>query len=352
MLAWLAIAICQVSAFTKGFDLSSVAAMEQQEKVSWYNTNGQKQPIETILAANGMDTVRLRLWTGSQYNVNYILPLAQRFTRAGQNIFLDLHLSDTWADPTHQTTPKGWSTTSLSTLSSQVRNHVSSTLLSLHAAGVHPSLLSLGNEIRSGLLFPLGRISNNDFSSAATLWAAARAGVSDAVAKGAPKPQVMIHLDNGWDRGTMEWWFRSLFATGKVKTSDVDVFGFSFYPFFGAGATLANLKASLNSLAGTYKKPLYVAETNWPTQCSGTKLSAGYAVNAEGQSQWVRDVVKTVQGTANGLGAGVFYFEPGFVNNTSLGSPCQSATLFQADWKTWPNTQAKAFSSVNMFAGV
>ena len=34
-----------------------------------------------------------------------------------------------------------------------------------------------------------------NFTQLATLWAGARQGVSDAVAAGVPKPQVMIHID-------------------------------------------------------------------------------------------------------------------------------------------------------------
>ncbi|KAF2218519.1 family 53 glycosyl hydrolase [Elsinoe ampelina] len=337
------------NAFSKGFDLSSTAAMEQAERVTWYNTNGQKQSIEAILGANGMDSIRLRLWTGSQYGVNYVLPLAQRFSKQGYKIFLDFHLSSTWADPAHQLTPSGWSTTSISSLSTSVRNHVSSTLKAFHAGGVDLSMISLGNEIRSGMLFPLGKINNDDFNNVATLWAAARAGVNDATSAGVKKPQVMVHLDNGWDQGTMTWWFKGFFGTGKVKTSDVDALGFSFYPFFGSGATTSNLQKSLNTLASTYKKPLYVVETNWPTACSGKTMSANFPLTTAGQKQWVQSVVKTVQAVPNGLGAGVYYFEPGFVNNTALGSACESATLFQADWKTWPNTKATAMTSVNMF---
>jgi len=71
---------------------------------------------------------------------------------------------------------------------------------SFSEAGVDLALVSLGNEIRHGLLWPTGyvdvdtepasaRIAN--FTNLATLWAAARNGVRDAVASGVPRPQVM-----------------------------------------------------------------------------------------------------------------------------------------------------------------
>ena len=257
-----------------------------------------------------------------------------------------MHLSDTWADPDHQAIPSAWSTTSVSGLASELRTYVSSTLKSFNAGGVKLEILALGNEIVGGMLFPLGEISSNDFTNFATLWAAARAGVDDAVASGVTKPQIMIHLNNGWDKATLTWWFQGLFGTGIVTASDVDVFGFSFYPFYGTDATISNLQSALEALASTYSKPMYIAETDWPNSCSGVDLSESYPVSAAGQTEWVQDIITTVQGVKNG--AGIFYWEPAFINDTSLGSDCTSAILFDVNWNS-PHTQATALSSVNMY---
>jgi arabinogalactan endo-1,4-beta-galactosidase len=137
-------------------------------------------------------------------------------------------------------------------------------------AGIDLSIVSLGNEIRNGMLWPLGQVSVDvepesarvqNFTNLAILYAAARDGVRDAVASGVYKPQVMIHIDNGWNLTLQERWFGALTATGKVKTSDWDIFGFSFYPFYGTAATFANLKNSLNTIAEKYNKPIHVVET-------------------------------------------------------------------------------------------
>lgn len=116
-------------------------------------------------------------------------------------------------------------------------------------AGVDLSIVSLGNEIHNGMLWPLGEASPDieplsarvaNFSNLATLWAAARNGVRDAVADGVAAPQVMIHIDDGYNLTLQENWFSALTGTGKVTTSDWDVFGFSFYPFYGTAATLVS----------------------------------------------------------------------------------------------------------------
>jgi arabinogalactan endo-1,4-beta-galactosidase len=225
--------------------------------------------------------------------------------------------------------------------------------------------VSLGNEIRHGILWPTGyvdvdtfptsaRIAN--FTSLATLWSSARKGVDDAVKAGTKKPAIMIHIDDGWNKTLQLSWFEALTGSGKVKVSDWDVFGFSFYPFYGTAATLPNLKETLDAVAIKYQKPVHVVETDWPAICDGAtapELSdTAVPVSVAGQTEWVRDIVAVVKGVAGGWGKGVNYWEPTWLNNTGLGSACQDAILFSADWSGWPNKiVGYSRSSVDMFAG-
>jgi arabinogalactan endo-1,4-beta-galactosidase len=185
-------------------------------------------------------------------------------------------------------------------------------------AGVDLALVSLGNEIRNGMIWPLGRVSVDlepqrartaNFTGLATLYAAAREGVRDAVAAGVHAPQVMIHIDNGYNLTTQQRWFEALTATGKVKTRDWDVIGLSFYPFYGTGATLKNLKDTMTWLAKKYSKPIHVVETDWPAICTGedapTLSEPSIPASAEGQLEWGRKVLKIVKGLPNGLGQGI-----------------------------------------------
>ncbi|KAK1075655.1 hypothetical protein LTR74_000063 [Friedmanniomyces endolithicus] len=361
--------------FYKGHDLSSLKILEDGGAV-YVDTERDNitRPAEDILGDGGMNTVRLRLWVYPKapydggyyesYGLNYTIPLAKRFHDKGYKIYLDYHFSDYWADPSKQATPEEWPTT-LHPLASTLRDYVSSTLVDFHNAGVDLALVSLGNEIRHGMLWPLGEVDVDiqpasarvaNFTNLATLWAAARNGVRDAVACGVQKPQVMIHIDDGWNLTLQETWFSSLTATGQVKTSDWDIFGFSFYPFYGTAATLANLKTSLIALAYKYNKPLHVVETDWPDICNGAtapELSEpSIPISVAGQIQWVHDIINVVKSVPRGLGRGVDYWEPTWLNNTGLGSACQDTILFSADWSKYPKVTGYSRDSVNMFKGV
>ncbi|KAI9644952.1 hypothetical protein NHQ30_006987 [Ciborinia camelliae] len=354
------------SFFYKGHDLSSLLMLEEGGAI-FKDTlkNNATRPAEAILGDGGMNSVRLRQWVnpvGGTYGLEYNLKLAKRMQEQGYKIYLDLFFSDSWADPNKQPTPAGWPT-ELEPLSETLRRYVKDTLVSFENAGIKLDIVSLGNEIRDGMLWPLGYIDFNiqpmtslyhSFSTFATLWKSARAGVDDALALGVPKPQIMIHIDNGWNLTIQSRWFEALTANG-VPLSAWDVFGFSFYPLYGTSGTFANLRTSLHWIAETYKKPIHIAETDYPAVCDGKWNPIAQSSEPEipytvaGQLEWVENVIGIVRNVSYGLGRGVHYFEPAWLNNTSLGSYCNDELLFAQDYSGWPVTVGYSRNSVNLF---
>jgi arabinogalactan endo-1,4-beta-galactosidase len=95
------IAVVQASLTYKGVDWSSVT-LEQSAGYTYKTTGGTTEAFETILKSSGVNTVRQRLWvnpSSGDYNLAYNIALAKRAKAAGLNVYLDMHFSDTWADP-------------------------------------------------------------------------------------------------------------------------------------------------------------------------------------------------------------------------------------------------------------
>ncbi|KAF6811874.1 glycoside hydrolase family 53 protein [Colletotrichum sojae] len=352
--------------FYKGHDLSSLKMLEESQNVFVDTARGnQERPADDILADGGMNAVRLRLWVNppdGTYGLNYTIELAKRFQAKGQRIFLDYHFADSWADPQKQPIPAAWPT-ELEPLKGKLREYVRETLVAFNEAGVTLDIVSLGNELRHGLLWPTGYVDVDvqpwpalveSFANLSTLYMAARAGVKDATCAGVPKPEVMLHIDNGWNVTLQERWYGALVENG-VPLSAWDSFGVSFYPFYGTSATFENLRTTLRTMAEKYGKPLQVVETNYPALCTGrwnpvppsSEPSIPYSV--DGQVQWLEETLRIVREVPNGLGRGLWYWEPGFLNNTSLGSDCDDAILFEADYSAWPRTVGYSRKSVNVF---
>jgi arabinogalactan endo-1,4-beta-galactosidase len=110
MLPYLFLAAMQLFASTsakltyRGADISSLL-VEENAGITYKDTTGTSAKLETILAASGVNSVRQRIWvnpSGGTYNLDYNVKLAKRVQAQGMGTYLDLHLSDTWADPGKQ----------------------------------------------------------------------------------------------------------------------------------------------------------------------------------------------------------------------------------------------------------
>ncbi|EME84383.1 glycoside hydrolase family 53 protein [Pseudocercospora fijiensis CIRAD86] len=329
----------------KGVDWSSLLVEEGAGK-TYKNTAGSTQPLETVLKASGVNAVRQRLWnspSNGNYNLDYNLKLAKRAKAAGLDIYLDFHFSDSWADPSHQTTPSAWSNYDIDDLTYAVYNYTLATMNTFRTSSISLSLVSIGNEITAGMLWPLGSTQTSTYNLARLLHSAS-AGIKDSTIS--PKPQILIHLDNGWNYDTQESWYDTVLGEGPLKSEDYDVQGVSYYPFYNSAATLASLKSSLSKMKNKYRKEVMVVETNWPQSCPNPRYSfpsdtTSIPFSAAGQTTWMKDVASVVSGAG---GNGLFYWEPAWLDNAGLGSSCNDNLMF--------DSTGKALSSLAVFASL
>ena len=185
----------------KGIDWSSLLVVEAAGK-QYKNAAGTVQPLETILAQTGVNTVCQRIWVNpsdGNYNLDYNIKLAKRAKAAGLKIYLDFHYSDNWADPGKQVVPAAWASLNRDALVKQVYDYTKSVLARFEKEELPLSIVSIGNEITAGLLWPVGKLSNSDGpKNVAMLLKSA----SKAVRESSGRPKVMVHLDNGFYWGT------------------------------------------------------------------------------------------------------------------------------------------------------
>src|SRR5205814_9463186 len=121
-----------LAGFIAGADCSLLAFFETNGIV--YKTNGETGDALHILKSQGLNCIRLRLFTSSNLqaqadpydyvnNPAYTLPLAVRVKSAGLQLMLDFHYSDTWADPGHQAVPAAWTNLSFPQLVQQMHDY-------------------------------------------------------------------------------------------------------------------------------------------------------------------------------------------------------------------------------------
>ncbi|KAJ3783581.1 glycoside hydrolase family 53 protein [Lentinula boryana] len=303
-----------------GADYSSLVNLEDSGIT--YKDSGTSEKFDTILANHGVNLARIRIWTSTNdadYSLDYGLALAERAVAAGMSLLIDLHYSDTWADPGDQATPSSWPT-DLDGLNTEIYDYTNSLVTAFANQGTPIDFLQIGNEINSGILFPTGEISVNGYSPLSQLLHSAANGAHDA----SDSVKIVVHLANGWDGSAMSSFYEQIFIQGEFATTDFDVMGFSFYPFYDSAATYSALQSSLDNLVATYGKDVMIVETDWPSSgsCSGVTLSEDFAISTSGQESWVSGITEILAGLSDGHGLGVVYWEPGWIGNDGLGSGC------------------------------
>ena len=289
----------------KGADVGWLPQMEATGYV-FYNTSGGKEDCLQILKDKGINSVRLRVFvnpstdkTNGHCSTSEVVAMAVRAKGMGFRIMIDLHYSDSWADPGQQNKPAAWVNDSFSQLLNDVYNYTYGVMSALKAQGVTPDWVQVGNEITNGMLWPDGSTSN--FSQLAQL---INKGY-DAVKAVSDSSKVVIHLDNGSNNTQ----FRSFFDNLKSFNGKYDVIGMSYYPYYSmpdypyyAGqdytASIDDLGNNLNDMANRYGKQVLVAEIGGP-----------YTAVLDTYNMIVA-VENKLAAVPNSQGIGVFYWEP------------------------------------------
>lgn len=291
-----------------GADVSFLAKCEQDGVV--FKENGQPRDVLAVLREHHYNWVRLRIFHDPSASadklpndLNYTIALARRAKALGFNLLLDLHYSDSWADPGQQPTPAAWSKLKHKQLVEQVFAYTRDTIAAFAEAGVMPQMVQVGNEITHGMLWPDGKLPDN-WDNFADLLNAGIHGV-EAGRGSHPKPRIMIHIERSGDYDAAVWFFDNLIA----HHVPFDVMGLSYYPFWHGN--IAKLRGNLHDLALRYRHPIIVVEAayNWTPGGEAAK-EADFPESPEGQKAFLIAVDAAVRAIPNALGQGVFWWEP------------------------------------------
>jgi arabinogalactan endo-1,4-beta-galactosidase len=297
-----------------GADISSV-----DEAVDWgtqyVDTDGATKPILDILKNHGFNFIRLRTFVkpGAKYGYAYgtggscikqepycdkdhTIAVARQVKAAGMGFLLDLHYSDTWADPNKQVIPEDWrSSVSVAELAAHVKDHTTDVVSSLVSAGARPDMVQIGNETTAGMLTHVPNADtdcwgnnasinaiNGSVSNWTNLGQLLKAGVAGVKAVD-PSIKIMVHIENTKNASAAASWVRNALDQGVA----IDVVGLSCYTFYQGEPsvwqnTFATLAASFPDLS------FVIAEYN-PQRTQANKI---------------------MHDLPNGKGLGTFFWEP------------------------------------------
>jgi arabinogalactan endo-1,4-beta-galactosidase len=303
----------------RGGDVSALERIEQAGGV--FRDGGLPGDAIAILRAHGGNCYRLRLFVNPNHeevqvnDLEYTVRMAKRVKSAGAQLLLDLHYSDTWADPGHQVTPAAWADLDFGALERQVEAYSATVITRLRQEGALPDIVQVGNEIDGGVLWPLGRVSGTDYDTPAQwdrfarLLKAGIRGVRSALGPG-DSIRIMLHYSQGGNTGGTQWFFDLMDASGVP----FDLIGLSYYPWWHG--TLADLQANLQATARRYGRDIMVVETSYPWRAGGwegmaaNRAAMTWPVSPQGQARFLQDLLAAVAAVPDDHGTGVIWWYP------------------------------------------
>lgn len=366
-LAMVAMALCSAVAaqaqptFATGADLSWITEMEDNGySFTVSNTTSTSSDLFQILADEGMNSVRIRVWVnpediyGSKYsNLTDVLAKCKRANAAGLHIMLDFHYSDVFADPEAQIIPIAWGqNSSLSVLADSITAHTKHVLTAVKEAGYTPTWIQVGNEIDAGICwgstkdaysatYPANSYcvwgtnngtKSNNWSSLATLY---KAGYQACKSVFSDVP-VVLHLSNNAATDKDNWYstWLSSFVSACSNTQYFDIIGLSVYPTFSS--TSDTSYKTTNATAVSYL-------SGWckTYSCTGLIVETGTYMYYDSEGAAMTDLFEEVAENGSTYIKGIFYWEP------EVSSDWKPSYYSTVNWKAYEQGAATISNKVS-----
>ena len=336
-------------AFFRGVDN---ALLEKQEadrlaaNLPWWQDAGQTADVLALLKSHGVNLVRIRPTSAPPYQTLTLngssavpatctgngcyaetdsadLNLAKRARQLGMSVELTLFFDG----GSSQATPGAWSSANLSQLETDVYSYVKAEIESYRTAGVMPDLVSIGNEVDTGLFGSLAS-PGSSFSNFAAVEQQGMQAILDAssdtsIGPALPPPLRCIHITPAWD-------LTSFFSEAKTDAIPFDAICQSYYPLYHGPLTSAQAAASnpsnqpveqtvLTNAANSIGVPIFLIEVGEHYENGFDSNDPWYPATVAGQRQFLIDVNGVLKNLPDHLGMGMDYWDPEGVNTTSTG---------------------------------
>ena len=332
--------------FIFGMDASCVPALERSG-VRYYAADGTEKDVFEILAENGINYIRVRVWNhpfdadgngygGGNCDIHNALEIGQRAAKYGMKLLVDFHYSDFWADPAKQMVPLAWKGLKAEEKLEALYAYTRDSLQLLVDGGVDVGMVQIGNETNNGIA------GEDDWESIPMM---IQSGCR-AVREVCPEALIAVHFANPEKVNSYASYAKLL----SFMEVDYDVFATSYYPYWHG--TLENLAAVLNHVAVTYGKKVMVMETSYAytaedTDFNGNTIGEGgnvaknYPYTVQGQVNCIRDITDVIVNQMEN-GIGVVYWEGTWI---SVGGSSweENSALWEQYGSGWASSYAAAY---------
>lgn len=334
--------------FVMGVDVSTIIS-EENSGVRYYDFEGNESDLLKVLADNGVNTIRVRVWNdpfdsngngygGGNNDINTAIEIGKRATSYNMNLMVDFHYSDFWADPSKQMVPKAWTNMTIDEKEEAAYQYTYDCLKALVDENVSVSIVQIGNETTLGLA------GETNWQGISRVMKGGSRAISDINSEYNISIQTAVHFTNPEVADNYKGFAENL----EKFDVEYDIFATSYYPFWHG--TLDNLTSILSYISEKYQKKVMVAEfsyayTSVDGDSFGNTISRDsvavlpYAISVQGQANCIQDIAQAVVNCGD-LGIGIVYWEPAWI-------PVPGNTYEDrfALWEQYGSGWASSFSS-------
>lgn len=339
--------------FLVGGDINWLTFLEEKG-VQYFDENGAQKDAIQVMAENGANIVRLRLYNdpgkghgdGADYlpagyqNPEDILNLAKRAKEKGMQIQLTFHYSDYWSNAETQLIPHEWQEEidKLGADATQdekdakveelLYEFTKDFMQKMKDQGTEPEYVSFGNEMHTGLLFSKGR---KDYDYGSTYRQSRLASLLTTANKAAkevsPDTKVILHLDGAGQKSK----YNTFFNNCRDYNIPYDVIGISYYPYWYPTVDVDGLVDFCNYLVNTFDKDIMFMETGY--SFVDKNLIGGqdtrftdvgpytdtFGMSKMGQKAFMEELYNGLKQTIGGRCLGDLYWDPIMIQHEGVG---------------------------------
>lgn len=318
--------------YIAGIDISAQVLINKTN-TQFFDSLGKSIDVLDFLRDNGVNTIRLRTWYGSNndYSLRNMSLFAKEIENKGLRTWIDIHYSETWADPGNQAIPSTWKNKPFNEIIDSLKSYTD-----LVCKTTKPFIIQIGNEINNGFIWPTA--STND---SLKFFQSLRACCNQARIT-SKSSKILIHYAGYRNALNFFWWL-------KDHNVDFDIAGLSYYPKWH-GKSLDSLFSTMQSINYYLNKQSIIAETSYPFTdgwndytfnpigTTAAELLTPYTATPLGQYQFFRELVNRSKKLS--FASGVCYWEGSWVayrgKTATDGSPWENQTWFDFNNKALP----------------
>ncbi|MBQ4821418.1 glycosyl hydrolase 53 family protein [Aquimarina sp. MMG016] len=332
--------------FYKGMDLSFQSELESYN-LDYKDQNGNSINLLDYVTSKGTNLIRLRLWHTPENGHNSLEKVklyALKIKASGADFLLDIHYSDTWADPGNQEPPNDWKGMSSTEIKNVLYRYTKQVVKELKDQGTTPAIVQIGNETNSGFLWNFGKVWN-EFNNNWPFYVELSNECYKAIKEVDNNIKTMIHIAGVTDT-------KIFFEKVEENNGNYDIIGLSYYPQFH-GKNLIEIQNNINLLASTFNKDILLTEVSYPFTLDWndnannfigdeSQILTEFPSTPNGQKRFLEWVIKVLKEIPDNKGIGFCYWAPDWVafsgneTTSTKGSSWENQCLFDFDHNALP----------------